>query len=105
MTLDGATLKNIGTEAALHAFPEWQTRAQEAAVLLLSRQSSITSEDVTDLVGFPRQGRTSNANNAVGAVFLALRTMGLIRRAGFAPARNPQAHNRLLARWTRVEPQ
>lgn len=96
LTLEGMTLKAQGCADAIQALPEWSERARETALRLAEKQATITSEDVTDVVGLPRLPR-ANRNNAVGAVFVGLKDR--LYRVGFVPARNPQAHGRLIAKW------
>lgn len=96
---DGPFRKQRGMELALDAVVPWPTLARAAVRQLVERGGPFTSEDVTALVGLPRDVGT-NRNNAVGAVMSGCAKRGLIRRIGYQPALRPESHARIVAVWT-----
>lgn len=77
---------------------DWNTAATHALWELAHSGRGFTSEDLTDMVGFPGTN-TANGNNKVGSFIQRnARRMGL-RRTDQVKARNPQAHGRWITVW------
>lgn len=79
----------------------WETRAKHAIWQLASSGQPFTSEDVTAIAGFPDPlgHRANGPNNHVGILINRYAKPYGLRRIDMKPAKNPQAHGRLLTVW------
>lgn len=90
-----------GGLAPLTADLDWQTRAKHAIWQLASSGQPFTSEDVTDIAGFPDPlgHRANGPNNNIGMLINRYAKPYGLRRIDMKPAKNPQAHGRLITVW------
>lgn len=88
-----------GQQLALQNKDEWRLKAQEAIRQLAYTGRPFTSEDVTNIVGYPSGSNDTNRNNAVGAVLARMAKTHLIRHVGWTQAKNVQSHGRTLKQW------
>lgn len=99
MTTEGERLKLDGQTLAANAVPPWSTTARRILELLAETGEEFTSEDLTAIVGLPREAPGMNRNNAVGAVISGAARAGVIERVGYRLARRPNQHAANLAVW------
>jgi hypothetical protein len=97
----GEQLKLDGIARAVEAptVATWVDEAREVIDQYAALRVEFTSEDVTAIVGLPREGEGMNRNNAVGAVMSGAARAGTIRRVGYRKATRPNQHAAILAVW------
>lgn len=98
---DGAALKAEGmARAVAHIGSDYPERFEAAVKALAKTGQPFTADDVTDLIGFPREGHKTNRNNAVGAMMSACSRKGWIRPTGRRrQAGRSLSHARELKEW------
>lgn len=97
----GKTLKEEGMAQAREAgdVQRWRVAFGEAVTMLARRGEPFTSEDVTEIVGLPRETK-QNRNSAVGAMMNGYASRGIIRKTGRrVQSRHPQSHAREILEW------
>ncbi len=96
---DGEALKIEGMSRALRgAGLDYQDSFEKAVRQLAKSGQPFTADDVTKLVGFPRNHRT-NANNSVGAMMSACANRGIIYSVGYKKAGRSLSHARMVQVW------
>lgn len=97
----GAQLKEEGMERAREAddVQQWRHAFVKAVEELARRGTPFTSEDVTAIVGLPRDVQ-QNRNSAVGAMMNGLARRGIIRKTGRRlKSTRPQSHSAEILEW------
>lgn len=81
---------------------DWESRAKHAIWELATSGQPFTSEDITDLVGFPDPlgHRANGPNNRIGLLLNRVAKSYGLRRVDMKPAKNQRANGRLLTVWT-----
>lgn len=81
----------------------WKARARDAIEWLAARGLPFTVDAVLERAGLPRGAIGVNANNAVGALFLAASRAGRIRQTGRRlPTTRRTNNGRYVAEWVGV---
>jgi hypothetical protein len=96
----GQSLADVGAKSALLAKAVWSCKAD---IWLNSLESGfrITSEDLTNAIGFP-DDKCPNANNAVGAKIRFWAHNKSITRIGFMKSTRSASHARMIALWEKL---
>jgi len=94
--MNGDTLANNGTKAALFAKVEWSAKANQWFEFL-SIGERFSSEDLIYSIGLPATG--VNSNNAVGAKIRQWSHAKQIERVGFVKASRIESHARMIFIW------
>ena len=100
----GVEVKEEGMRYAREAgdVQRWRRAFAEQVEALARRGEPFTSEDVTALVGLPRDSQ-QNRNSAVGAMMNGLAKRGIIRKTGQrVKSAYPQSHAREILQWIGV---
>ena len=100
----GVELKEEGMRYAREAgdVQRWRAAFTASVEALARRGEPFTSEDVTALVGLPRDSQ-QNRNSAVGAMMNGLAKRGIIRKTGQrVKSAYPQSHAREILQWIGV---
>ena len=100
----GVELKEEGMRYAREAgdVQRWRAAFTASVEALARRGTPFTSEDVTALVGLPRDSQ-QNRNSAVGAMMNGLAKRGIIRKTGQrVKSAYPQSHAREILEWIGV---
>lgn len=98
---EGEVLKEEGMERAREAFDvqRWRQAFVETVEMLAREGAPFTSEDVTAIVGLPRDTQ-QNRNSAVGAMMNGLARRGVIRKTGQrVKSTRPQSHSAEILEW------
>lgn len=79
---------------------EWKERARKAIDALAAAGRPFTVDAVLEAAGLPKGRVHMNANNAVGALFLAASRQGMIRQTGRrVPTTRRTNNGRYVAEW------
>lgn len=92
--------KELGADRALAAKASWASEARRW-VAGLPAGVRFTADDLIECCGTPTEVGV-NANNAIGALFLACQSGRLIRSVDRAPSRRRSNHGRWIAVWERT---
>jgi hypothetical protein len=86
-------------KAFSHLDPAYLAMFEKALIDLIESRHGFTIDDLTEKIGLPFE---SGKNNSIGALITRAAKDGLIEKAGFATARRPESHGRIVHRWIGV---
>jgi hypothetical protein len=96
----GKSRKSAGqSQAFAHVDPAYLVMFGKALRELIESRHGFTIDDVVEKIGLPFE---SGKNNSIGALITRAAADGLIEKAGFATARRPESHGRIIHRWIGV---
>lgn len=92
--------KQQGADRAARAKMEWTLEADRWIKSQLPG-TRFDADDLIEAIGTPT-GVAVNANNAIGAVFLAAKNRRLVRSVGRVASRRRTNHGRFITVWERI---
>lgn len=96
---EGKRRRDDGQARAIDAAQPWIRRARISIRLLAAERIPFIVDDLVAVVGTP-QRKGQNRNNAVGALFAAMRREGVIEPTGkYQKTRRPEGHLRHVQEW------
>lgn len=96
----GKARKSAGQSRALsHLDPAYLAMFNKALRELIESRHGFTIDDLVEKIGLPFE---SGKNNSIGGLITRAAADGLIEKAGFATARRPESHGRIVHRWIGV---